>query len=344
MKEIGWNVDVACAGDEPIPYCDHQFHMSYKRTPFSFGSITGINELKKIISEGHYDVVYCHTPVGGAVARIASRKARANGLKVIYMAHGFHFYKGAPILNWMLYYPIEKILSKDTDAIITINQEDYQNANTKLHCRNVYLLDGIGVDLSRFRAEKPQLLREEYRHNLSIPQDAIVMVYLAELIKNKNQKLLIDTLKQLRDAGQNCYLLLAGIDHNNGSDMQYADEIGMKEYVRYLGWRSDIENLYAISDVCTASSIREGFGVNLAEAMASGLPVVATVNRGHSTIIQDGVNGYLVPLDNPKAMAKKIVLALKKKHNLIENYDLEKYESQAIVDGIIRIISTTFLN
>ena len=347
MRELGWNVDVACAGDEPVPYCNHQFKMSYKRSPFSFKTIKGIRELKKIIDSNNYDVVYCHTPVGGAVARIAARKMRTRkmrtkGLKVIYMAHGFHFYRGAPILNWLLYYPIEKALSKYTDAIITINQEDFRNASERLLCKTIFIVNGIGLDLSRFYAPKSSSLRAEYRSELGIPQDAVVMIYLAELIENKNQTLLMDALKILRDNGKNVYLLLAGVDHHNGRDMQYAKEIKVDPFVRYLGWRNDIENLYDVSDVCTASSIREGFGINLLEAMASGLPVVATDNRGHTTIICDGENGYLVPLNDPEAMADKVLLALKNKDALINNYHLDKYESEAIVNRIIEIISATY--
>ena len=144
------------------------------------------------------------------MARIAARKMRTKGLKVIYMAHGFHFYRGAPILNWLLYYPIEKALSKYTDAIITINQEDFRNASERLLCKTIFIVNGIGLDLSRFYAPKSSSLRAEYRSELGIPQDAVVMIYLAELIENKNQTLLMDALKILRDNGKNVYLLLAG--------------------------------------------------------------------------------------------------------------------------------------
>ncbi len=128
MRELGWQVDVACSGKEHIPYCNKQICTSWTRSPFSSGTIKGIKELKSIISEGQYDVIYCHTPVGGAISRIAGKKFRKDGLKIIYMSHGFHFYKGAPILNWLLYYPLEKLMANWTDCIITINEEDYNNA------------------------------------------------------------------------------------------------------------------------------------------------------------------------------------------------------------------------
>jgi len=341
LKKQGHIVDVACADAQIVQNCHEKFAIPLKRTPYSFGTLRAIIKLKSIIKTREYDVVYCHTPVGGCVARLAARKLRKSGLKVVYFSHGYHFYKGAPLLNWVLYYTLEKIMARWTDAIITINQEDYNNTVKRLKCKNTYKLDGIGVDINRFAGTQKISVRQQYREQLGIPDDAIVMVYLAELIPNKNQKLLIDGLLQLREWGYNYYLVLAGIDYNHGRELQYANGIGVKDYVKYLGWREDIENLYAMSDICTASSIREGFGINIVEAMASGLPVVATNNRGHVTIIRDGVNGLLVPLGKPELMAKKILFAMQNKDELLSHYSLKQYESSEIVRNIEKILQDT---
>lgn len=307
LKDQGWHVDVACSGEEDIPYCDHQYRMSYRRSPFNFALLKGIVELRKIIHNGCYDIVYCHTPVGGIAARIAARKERKHGTKVVYMAHGYHFYKGAPFLNWLLYYPVEKLLSGMTDTIVLINQEDYELTKRKFrHCK-AYLVPGIGVDLERFKVENKAVVRTEYRRQMDIPEDAAVLIYLAELLPNKNQTFLMRVLKRVMQTDTNVYLVLAGFDHSHGAFERYAEEIGVEDHVRFLGWREDVGNLYSMADICTATSIREGFGLNLVEAMACGIPVVASRNRGHETIIRDGENGYMIDQTDEKGFAEHVL-------------------------------------
>lgn len=336
FKEIGWQVDVACSGEEKVPYCASQFQMSWKRSPFSIKTIIGIFELRKRICENKYDVIYCHTPVGGFIARLAARKIRKKGTKVIYFSHGFHFFKGAPLINWLIYYPIEKLLARWTDLIITINKEDYINAKEKLKVLKVCMIDGMGIDLKRFQSVDRKCERMNIRNTLRIPQDAWVMIYLAELLPNKNQSMLLDTLKLVKERNSNTYLLLAGIDHYKGKFQEYAKKIGVYENVRFLGWRDDTEKLYAAADVCTATSIREGFGLNLVEALAAGIPIVATRNRGHVSIIQEAVNGYLIDVGDCDAMAERICqIMMENKLHPVGIEQIEKYDSDVIVNEII---------
>ena len=101
-------------------------HINIQRSPYSFGNLEAYRQLKQLMKAERFDIVHCHSPIGGVLARLAAKYV---GIPcVIYTAHGFHFYKGAPIINWLIYYPIEKILSKITDIIITINCEDYIRA------------------------------------------------------------------------------------------------------------------------------------------------------------------------------------------------------------------------
>lgn len=343
LAENGWTVDVACAGGEVVPYCHKQYHMSYKRSPFSLKTFKGIKELTHIINQGDYDIVYCHTPVGGVVARIAARKARKKNCKVIYFAHGYHFYKGAPLKNWLVFYPVEKILSKITDSIILINKEDYNLTKKKFKNCRAYILNGMGVDFKRFKVEEADSVRSAYRRDMNIPNNAVVLIYLAELIKNKNQFFLLEVLKELLKTNDNIYVVLAGIDHSNGKVLQYAEKLGVSEHVRFLGWRDDIADLYAMSDICTATSIREGFGLNLVEAMVCGVPVVASKNRGHETIIKNGKNGFLVPQGDRELFVKRIQQLISDKelrNKLIQNglMTKEKYSGDIILNNIKNIL------
>ena len=124
---------------------DKVFEVPFERSPFKKQNITAYKMLKKIINENHYNIIHCNTPMGGVLSRLAGKKERKQGTKIIYTAHGFHFFKGAPLKNWMIYYPIEKYLSKYTDCIITMNQEDYKIASKKFKKTNVEYTHGVGV-------------------------------------------------------------------------------------------------------------------------------------------------------------------------------------------------------
>lgn len=347
LSESGWIVDVACSGQDAIPYCRKQYIMSYKRSPFNLSLFKGIKELKKIVNEGEYDIVYCHTPVGALAARLASINARKKGTKVVYMAHGYYFFKGVPFYYWLIFYPIERILSSVTDSIILINQEDFELTEKKFFNKyKTYLLDGIGFDFSKYsKVDKTdkEAIRCQYRKDMNISDDAFVMIYLAELIPNKNQKLLMRVLREILKKNRNTYLILAGIDHTNGEFEKYAKSIGVYDNVRFLGWRKDVPNLYLMADIATASSIREGLPMNIVEAMASDLPVVASDNRGHRTIIQDGYNGFLVPLKDEKLFVERI-LKLMEDNNLYNKIaknakkDIHKYSTDVVTNKIKQIL------
>lgn len=329
----GWQVDIACSVDAEVPAGDNIYHMSWKRSPFTLKTFIGIEELKKLIAKNDYNIIYYHTPVGGLVARVAARSARKKGVKVVYCGHGLHFYKGAPLMSWLVFYPMEKWMATMTDMFITINPEDYERVKKDFNQKMlVRMIPGIGVNFDRLNIENRKEVRMEYREKLGIPADGEVLIYVAEILKNKNQQMLIHTLKELHDKGRKMYLLLPGPDHSNGEFHKLAEELRLKDYVKFLGWRSDIGQLMAASDMCVASSIREGFGINLVEAQYCHLPVVAVTNRGHRAIIKDGENGFLVPMNDSKAMANRVLQVMDDKnlYQRLANIDVEQYKCENI--------------
>lgn len=337
FKDNGYQVDVACSGDEEVPYCDNQFHTCWKRSPFTFKTIKGIKELKGIIDNGNYDIVFCHTPVGGLVARMAAKSARKKGTKVVYCAHGLHFFKGAPKINWLIYYPIEKYLARYTDVFFAVNQQDYELVKEKFNKKmKVELVPEVGVNFDRLKIEDKALARKEYRELLNIKDGTTALIYVAELLPNKNQTMLIDTLCLLKEQNEDVCLILPGPDYTDGGYRKYAEEKGVADSVTFLGWRNDIGELMSACDICTASSIREGFGINLVEAMYCGLPVVATGNRGHVTVITDGENGFLVDVNDYVSMAQRVKELI---HNdelrkKMSNLDVSKYDCNLIAQEL----------
>ncbi len=310
FKEMGWETAVAARNDyeDPeechIPYCDIFYDIPFSRAPFRLQNLKAAKKLKKLIEDGEYDIIHCHTPVGGVLTRWAARSARKRGTRVLYTAHGFHFYRGAPLLNWVLYYPIEKRCSVWTDTLITINEEDFRLAKAKMHAKNTVLTPGVGISLARFQQETPD--RASVRRSLGIPQEAKLLIYVAELSPNKNQTSLLDMMKALLRFREDAMLLLVGTGNAKQKLERKAHRLGISDKVIFAGYREDIPSLLKASDACVPSSIREGLGMGVIEAMACGVPVVAYDNRGHRTIIQDGVTGHIVPNGAHLAMAQTL--------------------------------------
>ena len=261
--------------------------------------------IKKLVLEEGYELVHTHTPIASFLTRLACREIP--NLKMVYTAHGFHFFKGAPLKNFLIYYTMERILSKYTDAIITINQEDYILAKKfKLRKGNsVYKTHGIGVDLNKFSPrdinEKVNL-RKEYGYK----DNDVILFYAAELNGNKHQDLLINAINLLKDNVPNIRLLLAG---NGNLREKYEEEVkrlGIQENVNFLGFRKDIARLLKMSDIAVASSRREGLPVNIMEAMATGLPLVVTNCRGQRDLVSNGINGFVIDLNDIEGFSNAV--------------------------------------
>jgi glycosyltransferase EpsD len=190
FKEQDCEVHVASNGSSDIPFVDVKYNIPFKRSPYKKENYMVYKQLKRIIADNDYKLIHCHTPMGSVLTRLATREARSKGTKVLYTAHGFHFYKGAPLKNWLLYYPIEKIAARWTDGLLTMNKEDYKLANKfKLRkAKAVYKVNGVGIDLQKFipqTLEKKKELRKEYGYN----DDDFILIYAAELNYNKHQDL-----------------------------------------------------------------------------------------------------------------------------------------------------------
>lgn len=285
---------------------DEVFEVPFERSPYSKQNIKAYPILKKIIDEGNYDIVHCHTPMGAVITRLAARKARKKGTRVIYTAHGFHFFKGSSKKNWAIYYPVEKFLSRYTDLLITINRADYELAKAKkFKAGRIEMIEGVGVDLSKFTVATEQEKRE-VRDELGIPQDRFVMMYTADLNKNKNQPMLFRALSLIKDKCPNITLLLPGQPKLGEEYKAMCEQLGVSDMVRFLGYRRDIYKLLAACDCITSVSMREGLPVNLIEASARGKYLVVTDVRGNADVLAQCKNGVSVKINDDSALANVI--------------------------------------
>lgn len=315
FKEKGYEVHVATNGTENIPYCDVKHVVSFERSPIKINNLKAIKQLKKIIDKEKFEIIHCHTPMGSVVTRLAAKKARKEGTKVIYTAHGFHFYKGAPLINWMIFYPVEKYLSQYTDCLITINDEDYELARKKFKkCKQIELIYGVGVDENKFNFKMTDQEKHELRKSLGLRDDDFVLIEVGELNKNKNQMMAINTMAKLVKENSKIHLLLVGKGPQEDFYKNKINKYKLEKNVHMLGYRKDIPQLLKISDILLSLSYREGLPVNVMEGMASNLPIIVTDCRGNRDLIKNDENGYVIKFNDILALKEKIIFLLENKN------------------------------
>lgn len=321
FKENGYEVHVATNGDAEIPYCDKKIKIHFERSPFKLNNIKAIFELRKVLLKEKYDIIHTHTPMGSVVTRLAAKKARKYGTRVIYTAHGFHFFKGAPLLNWTLFYPVEKYLSKYTDTLILINKEDYNLAKKKFKkCRDIQYVPGVGIDEDKFNIKLTKKDKHELRESLGLKDTDFVMIYPAELSNRKRQIWLINTVSTLLKEDENIHLLLPGKDSLNGKCQELVKQLKLENQIHFLGFRKDIPELLQISDLSVSSSRQEGLPVNIMEAMCVGLPIVASDCRGNRDLVKADENGYIISLNDSNMFVDRI-------EKIKNNYNGREYKS-----------------
>jgi len=236
----------------------------------------------------------------GVMTRLAAKQARKRGTKVLYMVHGFHFYRGAPLLNWLLFWPVESIMAAKTDVICTINREDFGRAQ-RMKCRRAAYIHGVGVDTRRLHpSESPVRLREE----LGIPEESFLVLSVGELNTNKNQCVILKAIAELNDPS--VHLLLCGKGDQRQELEKLAEESGVAGQIHFLGYRRDVVDIYYQSDVFVLASKREGLPLASLEAMYCGLPLLCSDIRGLNDISQNGITGYSCNPDDVHSFAEGI--------------------------------------
>lgn len=289
LVEEGHQVDIACNTQERavddffLNLGCRVYPISCTRSPINVGNIKAIRELKHIVKKGKYDIVHCHTPIAAACTRLACINARKKGTRVIYTAHGFHFYKGAPLKNWIIYFPVEKVCSYMTDVLITINTEDYAFAKHHMNAKQTVYIPGVGIDLEKFK--RKDIDKKSKKAELGLNSDDIVLFSVGELNHNKNHELVIKALHEIGDS--RIHYLIAGVGVLKEYLQDLSEKYGLSNNVHLLGYRKDISELCQISDLFVFPSIREGLGVALMEAMACKTLVIASNSRGPRDLIKN---------------------------------------------------------
>lgn len=332
-----YEVDCACSvtGDFfsilKNKYRFNMYEIPFARSPFNIKNVSAFRNLYLLVKKNKYDVIFCHEPVGGAMGRLVGHM---NHCKVIYMAHGFHFYKGGPV-KMMLFYLVEKFLAQWTDVLITINKEDYQ-ASLKFKAKQKVLTNGIGVDTTKFVYEPDGTY---IRKELGLTHKDIILLSVGEIIARKNHKSIIRAIKQI--GNPHIHLVIAGDGELTDCIQTLIKKLNLESQIHLLGYRRDISKLCNSADIYVMPSLQEGLSVALMEAMSCGRPVVVSKIRGNSDLIDEGKGGYLVEPKNVNGYANAISKVINDRmlQKAFGEYNIEKVK-QFDINKVIRQMDT----
>jgi len=310
--------------------------IDFGRNPIKLKNFKAYKKLVKLQKERGFDLVYSQQPVGGMMGRLVGKKFK---IPVHYTAHGFHFFKGCPLVNKVIYKPVEKWLSKYTDVLITINEEDYQSA-LKMKAKQVFKINGIGIDKNKIKIEEFDKIA--FRKELGLEPTDKVILTVSELNENKNYITMLETIKRLVEKDNTIKFVSCGTGVWREKIANYAKELGVEKNVVFLGYRKDIGKIMQVSDLFFHASFREGLTLSVMEAMSFGLPCVVSNVRGNRDLIVDGKGGYVAEPTDSQKFAVKIEYLLNNK----EDYDLmgefnkkesEKYTIEKVLTQLAEI-------
>ncbi len=335
LKEMGYDVHVACnfiegntCSDEQITILKNnlskanvEFHqIDFQRNVMRFkDNVKAYKQVHKLVDKYKFKFLHCHSPIGGVVGRLIGKTTNT---KVIYTAHGFHFYEGAPLRNWLVYYPIERWLSKYTDILITINKEDYIRANKRFKSSRIEYIPGVGIDVTKFK--KKMITDTDIRSELAIKKKDTIILSVGELNKNKNHETIIKAISKIKS--KDVHYIICGQGMLEGYLLNLISNLELNEFVHMIGFRNDIINIYQSSDIFAFPSYREGLSVALMEATAAGLPVVCSKIRGNVDLIIEQENGFLVEPNNYEGFSLKFLELINNKslsNNISRNNKLK---------------------
>ena len=350
LHENGFEVHVAAKNNlaekdgMKLDFVDKVFEVPFERSPFNLKNISAYKALKKVIDSDDYTAIHTNTPVGGILGRLAARKQRKRGAKVLYTAHGFHFYNGASKAKWLIYYPIERFMCRFTDRLLNICEEDFKLAGSKLKVK-ASRIHGVGADTSRFTVPADAEIKQ-LKSELGISEGKRLILCTGELNSNKNQITAIKAMARLKGEHPEAVLLLAGNGPFEGELRKAVADLDLQENVVLLGYRKDIERFVKVADIIISCSLREGLGMNLIEGMLCKKPVIATVNRGHKELVHEGKNGFLVGGVDSEMLYERIKLLLNDEPKARAfgemSYELAKaYSDTAVIAELTDIYKST---
>lgn len=343
LLDQGYLVDIACYVDQKVNEVlinrGVEVHaLPFTRNPLDLRNFKAFKKLSELQKENVYETVHVHTPIAALYGRLL--KVRFKNLKTVYTVHGFHFHQGGSIGGWLMYYPIEKVMAKLTDILITINDEDFKRGK-RLGAGETYKINGVGLSISDYQMREYEAKFNRYKYDLA--KDDFVILMVAEVNKNKNHQQMIQAVELLKQRGKSVKVLCAGEGMMFERTQEEVSKRGLQDSILMLGYRTDIKELIGVSDIGILLSYREGLPRNIMELMACGKPVVGTNVRGIRDLVVDGETGFLVPIGDAVATANQIEKMMDN-HELLRQMgakavkEVEKYNVESVVGELKKIL------
>ena len=343
LLDQGYLVDIACCVDQEVNDIllnrgVEVYDLPFTRNPLDLRNLKAFKKLSKIQKENRYETVHVHTPIAALYGRLL--KLKYHTLKTVYTVHGFHFHQGGSLSGWLMYYPIEWVMAKFTDQLITINDEDFERGK-RLGARATYKVNGVGVTVSDYQLRDYEAKFNRYKYDLA--KDDFVILMIAEVNKNKNHQQMIQAVELLKQRGKSVKVLCAGEGSLFDEVVAEVEKRGLSDSIHMLGYRTDIKELIGVSDIGILLSYREGLPRNIMELMACGKPVIGTNIRGIRDLVIDGETGFLVPVGDAvttancieKLMSDAELVSVMGVRALEE---VEKYNVESVVGELKKIL------
>ena len=343
LLDQGYLVDIACCVDQEVNDIllnrgVEVYDLPFTRNPLDLRNLKAFRKLSKIQKENRYETVHVHTPIAALYGRLL--KLKYHTLKTVYTVHGFHFHQGGSLSGWLMYYPIEWVMAKFTDQLITINDEDFERGK-RLGARATYKVNGVGVTVSDYQLRDYEAKFNRYKYDLA--KDDFVILMIAEVNKNKNHQQMIQAVELLKQRGKSVKVLCAGEGSLFDEVVAEVEKRGLSDSIHMLGYRTDIKELIGVSDIGILLSYREGLPRNIMELMACGKPVIGTNIRGIRDLVIDGETGFLVPVGDAvttancieKLMSDAELVSVMGVRALEE---VEKYNVESVVGELKKIL------
>ncbi|MDB8558395.1 NeuD/PglB/VioB family sugar acetyltransferase [Turicibacter sanguinis] len=343
LLDQGYLVDIACCVDQEVNDIllnrgVEVYDLPFTRNPLDLRNLKAFKKLSKIQKENRYETVHVHTPIAALYGRLL--KLKYHTLKTVYTVHGFHFHQGGSLSGWLMYYPIEWVMAKFTDQLITINDEDFERGK-QLGARATYKVNGVGVTVSDYQLRDYEAKFNRYKYDLA--KDDFVILMIAEVNKNKNHHQMIQAVELLKQRGKSVKVLCAGEGSLFAEVVAEVEKRGLSDSIQMLGYRTDIKELIGVSDIGILLSYREGLPRNIMELMACGKPVIGTNIRGIRDLVIDGETGFLVPVGDAvttadcieKLMSDAELVSVMGVRALEE---VEKYNVESVVGELQKIL------
>ncbi len=338
FRGVGWRVEAAANGASSNPSLTAAFDRVHE-LPLtrSLRDVRGMQRAWRALEEileSPPAIVHVHTPIASFLTRLLIRRLPADRRPlVVYTAHGFHFHEGGRMLTNAVFRTAERLAGRWTDRLIVINDEDETAARRYriVSERRLVRMPGIGLDTERY---SPSAVDAEaaarLRYDLAIPAGAAIFAIVGELNRNKRPTDAIAAIAEMRDA--TAQLVFAGRGPARVALEAYSREAGVADRVHFLGEVPDVRPIVLAATALLLLSKREGLARSVMEALALGVPVIASTARGNRQLVADDA-GLLIEtgdvrglaeamdwmLDNPDARRR---MGIRGRARMVDGYDL----------------------